>query len=290
LLIQAHSATSNIKGVLGAAEEELAFTEKTGDKRAELALLRTISDALIADRQWFQAIPRAKRALDLTRKLQAVDEEVAQLLIVSNLQDIIERPYLAMEAAEKALKLSQKLGNKDLIAQAKRQVSHLMVTQGKVEQAPNRPQALEALSSLSRAALYFDGEAYQEATQRLEEVSGYTEADVARALEPAVAKDRQATINFIKKQGQDVESGTQTVLKAYTKKVLYLEFRMGGGLGYGPRFRTCTPLKVSKSSELHSSTATVLKMYSAQEEWGKNLLFHPGLMDGGQHQLNAQGL
>jgi hypothetical protein len=66
---------------------------------------------------------------------------------------------------------------------------------------------------------------------------------------------------------------------ALSTETQYLAF-ISSGLGYGPRFRTCTDPVVTP----HLAMAAV-KYATASESWERQSFNHPGILDGSLHSL-----
>lgn len=284
LAVQAYRATYNGPAILELVSEELALMRKMGNRRAELPLLRVVTDTHSMMAQNRTALESATKTLVLIRELNVKDAEAGELLAISRLQRILGKEGSALETAEEALQASREAGSSDGQEQARRAISELQVAQGRPEMAPNRAEARVALDDMASAVDGKDSSAFKAAMERLNEVSGFTEEDIQASLAPAIARDRPGVIKFLKQHGEALESGPELLIKEVSKKLLYLNFRVGG-LNYGPRFRTCYTNRVDISGGVAS--ACCLKTLSSQEVWGKDLEYHPGILDGMQHALTA---
>merc|ERR550534_3244219 len=182
-------------------------------------------------------------------------------------------PLAAERAAEQALGAARGVGDGAGEKQARRELSELRVDAGRAEAAPNRMDALEALNDLAYAVEERRGDVFKRAMARLDEASGFSGEDVQRTLAPIIEKYRVGASRFLKSVGFDGAGASATAFKQFPKRYLYLNFRVGG-LGYGPRFRNCQTQKITQASGEMAACAS-LQTWDEQEQWGKDLMYHP---------------
>ena len=144
------------------------------------------------------------------------------------------------------------------------------------QDAPNRREALEELRRLTEAVRRRDRAAFEASMAALEELSGYSEADVKAAL--VVEDEDQAGLSQFLKQTKSKGKGSM-VMAGLSHALLYLSFRLGGarvlaararwcagGLGYGPRFRRCNAYGVRGDDDEPATCVAYLRHLSSQEE------------------------
>lgn len=300
VLGQACHRSRDLPSLLEAATEETRQSQQDGDVAGVLTALSIITETYIDAGEYGEALSAAVKGLKMLRELKATEAEVGQLLVVADLQRLLGRMEPATNSAEQAVAISAELATaasgmapevkervRQLALQARRSLSSIMITSGQPNKAPNRSEALDALAELSHAAKLRDGPAFQEALSKLNDLQGFTEKDVRDALLPSESeKDASGLARFLRQQGQLGEkTGPAMVMQEVGRASLYLFFR-STGLGYGPRFRTCRPGRVlSYDGSIH--TVASLRVCSTQEDWGRDLQYHPGILDGMQHALTS---
>eukprot|EP00440_Ansanella_granifera_P022509 gb/GFBE01024446.1/.p1 GENE.gb/GFBE01024446.1/~~gb/GFBE01024446.1/.p1 ORF type:complete len:570 (+),score=124.83 gb/GFBE01024446.1/:1-1710(+) len=290
-LARAHLASGpNTLAVLDMVEAEVRKFQSEGDVAGQLFALRTLADSYITAKMYGEALSAARRALELVKQTASREGEVRQLLVVSQMEDLLGRTESALKTAQRALAVANAMqaGNSSLAAEARRAVSRLQTKCGRPEEAPNRRDALEALRELGRMAQKRDADGFKAVMDRLENLSGSTEQDVRSALSGEDDPDREGLVRFLRQQGHGPSQGSagkgpSTLMKGLNHTLLYLSFRVGG-LGYGPCFRRCNGYKI-EGAEDHA--AAYLRLLSSQEEWGKQMCTQPTILDSMQHSLNA---
>jgi len=284
-ILHAYNAALQAPKAMEVVKEELSLSRASGDKASELRMLRALTDIYSLMGRTGDALSVAEEAATVSKELK--DEEAVELLAVAELQRGSGRLANAQQAAESAVAVARNVGDRASEEQAKRLLSEMQVEKGKPEAAPNRMEALEALGLLAGAVEDKNGEAFKSAMERLNAVSGFTEEDVSKALAPVLERDRDGAARFLRMVGfeaTDTLGGTK--MAELFKKNLYLNFRVGG-LSYGPRFRLCHPNQIAKPSATGFEACAALQVWDEQEDWGKVLCFHPGLLDSMQHTETA---
>lgn len=271
---------------LEATEEELVLFKEEGDEAGQVDALRTLADFYTSARMYGEARSAIRKALELLADKDAVEKEVKSFMLLSHIEEITGRTDEAVKMAERALSLSKRSADALSLSQARRLVSRLYVQTGKSQDAPNRREALESLRDLTEAVRKRDDKLFQATMSTLEELSGYTEADVKSALVVEDDPDQASLMRFLKQQGQmkSAARGSSTVMAALSHALLYLSFRLGG-LGYGPRFRRCYAYGVKGQDEDDMTAVAYLRHLSSQEEWSKNMEIQPPMLDSMQHSF-----
>lgn len=282
-IVRSYVACFQAPRALDVAQRERALARERGDKACELAATRALKDVYVAMGKAADALGAAQEAAVLSRELK--DREATELLAISDLHRASGMPASAQQAAEQALIAARNAGDAGAEERARRLLSQMHVESGRPQAAPNREAALSALRALAAAVEARHGEDFKRALASLDELAGFTEEDVQEVLVPVFERDRQGAARFLKLMDFDSRSGSSTMLRQFYKGDLYLGFR-AGGLGYGPRFRNCQPQQVARPGGRVDACAT-LQVYDDQEEWGKNLCYHPGILDSMQHTTNA---
>jgi len=295
VLARAQLMAGNTPAILDAVEEELQHLRTEGDVPGQLAGLRTLCDSYIAVQQYGEALSAARRSLAVVKESGSKVTEVRQLLLASELEDLLGRQEAALRSAQRALTLASTINASpgELAVEVRRTVSRLQTKCGRPELAPNRRDAMGALLDLAQAARQRDPARFHEVTARLEALSGYTDQDVKAALTGEDDPDREGLMRFLKEHGPGksqaggVKSTSQSmVLTGISNALLYLSFRVNG-LAYGPRFRRCHPMRVEASEDGGYHSASYLRLLSSQDEWEMNMMTQPTLLDGMQHALSA---
>ena len=281
---------------LEATEEELRLFESEGDAAGQVSAFRILADTYIARALYGEARSALRKALELVKGTAAADSEGEILLLLAQVEDTMGRTDAAVESAQKALVIAKSSKLSALVVDARRVVSRLQIKCGRVDQAPNRRDAQEALQELTEAARNRDADEFQSVMARLEDLSGYTEDEVKAALIIQDDEDQAGLVQFLKKNQLAVQAAPgaskksvgrgSIVMTGMSHALLYLSFRMGG-LGYGPRFRRCYGYRVEGEGEGALYGAAWLRLLSSQEEWGRRMETQPPILDSMQHSLNA---
>mmetsp|Transcript_55635 Transcript_55635/g.124142 ORF Transcript_55635/g.124142 Transcript_55635/m.124142 type:complete len:556 (+) Transcript_55635:29-1696(+) len=287
LEILASSLGLDTLGALEAAEEELRLFAAEADTAGQVSALRILADVYISAKIYGEARSAVRKAANLL-KGTASEPEAQNLLLLAEIEDFMGRTDASLEVAQKALTVAKTAKANSLATEARQLVSRLHVKSGRAEEAPNRRSAVEALRELTDALARRDADEFKSTMKRLEELSGYTDAEVKAALILEDDPDQEGLLQFLKRHGQSGTSsrgaGGSVVMTGLSHALLYLSFRMGG-LGYGPRFRRCRAYKVEGVEDTHA--VAYLRLLSSQEEWGRRLETQPPILDSMQHSLNA---
>jgi len=192
---------------------------------------------------------------------------------------------VAMNTAQAALKLAQKIGDAYQEMKIKHTLTDLWVARGKLHKAPTRQQALALLNELTRDLEKRDAEKFQETQKKLNKYMGaLTQTDFEATIYKAVGKSPESAMAFLKENGMMAEEkvkqeGPITGHKFRPVPVpnLYFGFRISG-LGYGPRYRVCVPaMRI-----LHGDGGAmgVVDLQDCSDDWERELGYSPSLLDG----------
>merc|ERR1712187_111714 len=165
-------------------------------------------------------------------------------------------PDIAMNTAQAAKQIAADVGAMSLVLSINKSITDLWVAKGKPEKAPTRKQALVYLKDMA------------ECMKVKEDEKGYT----------AFLEENE----FWPKEG-GATSGDQSGGEAFKKFVTvpyawhYVLFRYGG-LGYGPRYRCCFPIKDLLSP---GCVQSVVCLQDVHDDWERELAYNPSMPDCG---------
>ncbi|CAJ1365456.1 unnamed protein product [Effrenium voratum] len=261
--------------------QEAAGSEVSrGALQAEAEILEAIARTHGSLSEPLGAVRNGLLAADLRKEINDDEGETSALLLAADQQRNLGEMIDATETAERALALARKTGNARHEEEAAKVLSRVLSERGLNEQAPQRPQALQALETLVAAVKQRDGAAAKEAEQRLNSFGGLvTNKDIADHIVPLISRDPEA-VKFLREElGWDVE-------KPYTQKqngkeVRHLDFYLAhrmSGMGFGPQFKVCNfPVRVWGSAPV----AVCVNQLPETEAWQMEMMFRPGFIDAG---------
>merc|ERR1712187_967710 len=198
-------------------------------------------------------------------------------------------PDIAMNTAQAAKQIAADVGAMSLVLSINKSITDLWVAKGKPEKAPTRKQALVYLKDMAECMKVKDGEKFKDALQKFTSYAPAIEPDDYEAiLFSVLAEDEQAYTEFLEENGfwpkeegatGGDQSGGQAMKKFCTvpQPWHYLLFRMGG-LGYGPRYRCCFPIKDLLSL---GCVQSVVCLQDVHDDWERELAYNPSILDCG---------
>lgn len=254
--------------------------ESRGFNQAEAEILEAIARTHGSLSEPLGAVRNALLAADLRKEIQDEAGETAALLLAADQQRNLGEMIDATETAERALALARRTGNARHEEEAARVLSRVLAERGLNDQAPQRPQALQALEVLITAVKQRDGGAAKDSERLLNSFGGLvTNKDIADHVVPLISRDPEA-VKFLREElGWNIEKPyTQ---KQVGKEVRHLDFYLGHrltGMGFGPQFKVCTfPVRVWGSAPV----AVSVNQLPETEAWQMEMMFRPGFIDSG---------
>lgn len=218
-------------------------------------------------------------------QLRATDNKFGEVLMLHKLATMSPFPDYAMNTAQAALTLAQKIGAAHEEKAIKKTLTDLYVAKGKIDKAPNRREALQLLLDLSKELEKKDGDRFDDANKNLEGFwNALTQRDIEAALQKVVSKDPTGYMQFLKDHGanvgepekqKQVQAGSNQ-LKSGPREYLYASFR-ASGISYGPRYRCCaTPFAENVNP---GGAVGVLALQECSDDWERELHYNPSLLD-----------
>jgi len=286
--LEAHRGLMEPMIGLQAANHELQLLRESsessessrGFSQAEAEILEAIARTHGSLSEPLGAVRNALLAADLRKDIQDEAGETAALLLAADQQRNLGEMIDATETAERALALARKTGNAQHEEEAARVLSRVLAERGLNDQAPQRPEALQALEALIAAVKQRDGAAAKDSERVLNSFGGLvTNKDIADHIVPLISRDPEA-VKFLREElGWNIEKPyTQ---KQVGKEVRHLDFYLGHrltGMGFGPQFKVCTfPVRVWGSAPV----AVSVNQLPETEAWQMEMMFRPGFIDSG---------
>lgn len=280
VVVEANLALENSFDALLAANDELAMIKRTKNKKVEVDVLEIVADTQVQRGDASGALSNSQELLTAQKELGNKRGEAKALSLRASAK-LLAGKLDALADAEAAVALFGELGDQPGEEAAKRTVNTIHMVRGNADKAPSRPEALRALQDLAQAAEMCDRRAWDDALEALSKTAAYTQRDVDDALMAVLPKDRKVISAFLQEQGmqQAVADAPQFKLNEVNKRITYLSF-LGGGLGYGPRFRCLQGYKSGVEGQTETYRALgAIKVYEDADDWEKELQFHPGTLD-----------
>jgi len=265
-----------------AATDELAMIKRSGDAKAEARALQLLSEVQVARGDGPGASESLQKALALHRESGDKAGQAKALELLAKAKLASRKANDALAPAQDAAKIFAELGDREGEASAMRTVNVVFAEKNQLDKAPGRPEAMEALKSLSLAIDERDGQRWTGAMEELNKSGAFTQKDVDDVVNSALEKDRVASAAFLEEQGIVVKGAGahQYQMKESNKTVHYIQYRLGA-LGYGPRFRCLSVYKGMVPDKEDSIRALgCLQVSEEAEDWETELQFHPGVLDG----------
>lgn len=222
--------------------------------------------------------------------LRAAGDKKGEARMLHKLATMSPFPDIALNSAQAALALTQKVGDANEEKAIKNTLTGIYVAKGKVDKSPNRKEALNLLSDLSRELEKRDAERFKDISKDLDGLwNALNQSDIDAALRKVIAKDPNAYLAFLKEHGAHLGNGGASIPGAPQKsqrsgqsvrpvpvQTLYIGFRMSG-LSYGPRFRCCQP--AMKKMYDPGSAVSVIELPGCADDWERELGFSSSLLD-----------
>lgn len=292
-IVEAQLANGNQEMALSEAESVLAVVEQNAAGKPAKGVAATMSAVVLAH----TACKGIDSALDLVKKfvvlLRERGDRRGEVQMLHKLATMTPIPPEAMNSAQAALELAQKIGDASQEAAIKSSITDLYVAKGKVEKAPNRKAAMKALTELAKALESKDEDKFGDAAKYLD---GFYNAlkpdDIEGAIMRVIAKDPEGYMHFLKEHGHMLADekpqmvATGCTCKPVPHEVMYFGFTVGG-ISYGPRYRVNVPSYKKFNSE--TLTVSIVELQDCSDQWERELGYNPSLLDGALQHCAAGG-
>mmetsp|Transcript_74658 Transcript_74658/g.241406 ORF Transcript_74658/g.241406 Transcript_74658/m.241406 type:complete len:547 (-) Transcript_74658:156-1796(-) len=281
MIVEANIMSETPQEGLTVAEEELAALEKSGKTAGVASMMSAVIVATTAVKGANAGFETVKKFVESCR---ASGNKFGEVAMLHRMACMAEYPDVALNTAQAALKLAQKIGDAYEELKIKHTLTELWVAKGKLDKAPTRKQALALLNELSRDLEKKDAEKFEDTNKKLNKyLNALTQTDFEATLYKVISKKPDEYMDFLKEHGlmaeeKEKKEGPVTGHKFRPVPVpnLYMGFRIGG-LGYGPRYRVCTPA----NKILHDTGAMgVVNLQDCSDDWERELGYSPSLLDG----------
>jgi len=280
LMVESYIMTEAPQDGLAEAEKELAALQKSGKKTGVADLMCVVVVATTAAKGANAGLDAVKKFVEECRSSGDAQGEVKMLHRMATLS---EHDNIAMNTAQAALKLAEKIGDAYQQTKIKSTLTDLWVARGKLDKAPTRKFALSLLNELSKDLQNRDADKFQETNKKLNKHwNALTQTDMEATIYKVISKDPESCMAFLKENGLVADEGVKKEGPISGHKFrqvpvanLYMGFRIGG-LGYGPRYRVCTSNKT-----LHAPEAMgIVELQDCSDDWERELGYSPSLLDG----------
>lgn len=303
LVATAYLQNGQLVEAMRLAKEELAVFRAMGDTCAESLALRVLSMIYLAKEDVEQAKKYGNEAIEKAKASGKKRAYVHCLLTLCELGMSQNELDEAMQAALEASRVADEAGY--MKGKATADSLCKQIAEGdNPQKSPDRAEALKILATMAEALQERDEQKFQDATERLCYVSGYSQADMSKYLEPAMGADRQDALDFLRKNmvtsstalatTQDGVAGDEKKgeikMRCIDKTAVYMQFRYNG-LGYGPHFRAQqTTFRITDEDPDQNVGIAMLRTASVTEDWEANCRFIPGILDSALQTGQALGM
>mmetsp|Transcript_6829 Transcript_6829/g.19295 ORF Transcript_6829/g.19295 Transcript_6829/m.19295 type:complete len:532 (-) Transcript_6829:119-1714(-) len=280
LMVEAQIMSDSAQGALTEAEKELGVLKGSGKKAGVAEMMCAVVVATTALKGANAGFDTVKKFVSECRDSGNAQGEVKML---HRMATLAEYPDVALNTAQAALKLAEKIGDVYQQSKIKSTLTDLWVARGKLDKAPTRKHALALLNELAKDLTNKDAEKFQETNKKLNKHwNALTQTDMEATVYKVVSKDPENCMAFLKENGLVAEEGVKKEGPITGHKFrhvpvpnFYMGFRVGG-LGYGPRYRVCCSNKA-----LHADQAMgVVELQDCSDDWERELGYSPSLLDG----------
>lgn len=294
VLVEAMLASGRGQEALEEAQLVLAEVEQHAGGAPASGVAETMVAVLLAHTATTSVDSAVLLAKEYVARLKERGDDRGEARMLHKLSTMSSVPSEAMEFAEAALRLAQRIGDSMLESVVKSTLTDMYAAQGRVEKAPTRRAAMRALDALALALENKDGEQFDDAAKYLDGFyNALTKDDVEVALSRVIAKDPAVYMEFMKEHGQMLSDEKPTALtscpqiKPVPNEVLYFGFRIGG-ISYGPRYRINTPAYKTFNWDQTVSVA-VVQLADCSDIWERELAYNPSMLDGVLQSTAASG-
>jgi len=277
-MAQAYLLISELELATSEAKLSARMFGKESNKKGIAATCKTLYEVYLSQGDKQKALMNLKERANVLRGLGEKKELAEALTLLSGMQLEKGLKDAAKSAAEEAAGLLEALGDKAGEKQANKVLSQALVLSGKVDEAPNRTQALVYLRLLGSALERKSEKDFKKALYELSECGGYKEKEVEEALAPIIERDQQA-VKFLKELGVKIGDKGELLVAEFTKRWFYINFRLGG-IQYGPRFQCVRAFRKEKNPENEYNALATLKPSSLADQWEIEMGYHLGILDG----------
>merc|ERR1712032_218946 len=204
----------------------------------------------------------------------------------------------AMKMAQSALDIFNAAGNKAGESEVNDVLTGIYIAQGNPGKAPNKGKAKNTLKELCKAVTDKDKAAFTKAYDKVAKYEAIiSNEEFWSALQPAFVKDQEGTEEFMKDQGYKMSSGEVARTgdanslgrgRSFDHILFYANSRTGGGMGFGPQFRSVHPFRYGTPGV--DGSACCAAHLPETEDWELKLGFRPGILDSALQQLGVLGM
>eukprot|EP00413_Alexandrium_margalefii_P048216 CAMPEP_0204608770 /NCGR_PEP_ID=MMETSP0661-20131031/60512_1 /ASSEMBLY_ACC=CAM_ASM_000606 /TAXON_ID=109239 /ORGANISM="Alexandrium margalefi, Strain AMGDE01CS-322" /LENGTH=530 /DNA_ID=CAMNT_0051620343 /DNA_START=67 /DNA_END=1659 /DNA_ORIENTATION=+ len=318
LMSQIYLVNEDAEAALSSAKDALAVAKDVGSAPQTAAAVELMVEALILKDQAGEALSEAQKELEALKgktvgvadmmcavvvattaakganagfaavtkfveECRSAGNQQGEVKMLHRMATLAEYDDVALNTAQAALKLAEKIGDVYQQSKIKSTLTDLWVAKGKLNKAPTRKHALALLNDLARDLADRDADKFLETNKKLNKHwNALTQADMEATLGRVISKDPESAMSFLKEHGvvadeKAKKEGPITGHKFRSVPVanLYMGFRIGG-LGYGPRYRVCCSNKT-----LHAPEAMgIVELQDCSDDWERELGYSPSLLDG----------
>lgn len=283
-LVQAQIGGGSIVDALRLTKEEQAYFVQTKNQVAQAATLRIMAYTYIAKEDTAGALATVKEAMDLLKDMGDKTGEARALVTECEVYILMGEWEEAMQSAQLAAVLAKQAKDKDTEAAAAEYISAINRKDDPVYNRQIREDALQVIEDMVKAVEEKDGALFEKLEHRVDKMAGWSEADLYEAIKDLMQEDREGTTQFLnlhsfrfKGQSKSGPSGPEQ-LRHVEKTFNYMCFRFGG-IAYGPRYRGVQQA-FKRTGETGTGALSCLRAGSMQEDWERQLGYHPAMLDG----------
>jgi hypothetical protein len=292
LVIQGSAMQNDPMEGLRAANKELSSAKEAGNRKLEAHLLEMLAETRAMLGEPVGALQNAQAALSLFQVLNDKMGEGNMLLLTAEMLRARGQKELATKKAEDAERAFKLVGCKWGQTQARETQSILLVERGYPTKAPQRSEALKALTDLTKAIMKLNANDFKDAETRLNTFEGLiTETDTFDALSPIFAANDPQVMDFLVNQGWEFKTSTgePTKITMWNHTVFYLQ-SIYGGMNFGPQFRHVNPYRVGKFEGKEKVPVLItVSQLPPTDQWQQDLQYRLGVLDSFQ-VLQAGGM
>mmetsp|Transcript_20234 Transcript_20234/g.47230 ORF Transcript_20234/g.47230 Transcript_20234/m.47230 type:complete len:479 (+) Transcript_20234:75-1511(+) len=271
------------------ADSEYKAADRENDVQGMLDLACPIMTARANCGDFAGALAVADSLMPRFQQQGGKSGEAACLSLYAKILIAMDRPADAIARSRSAVALYAEINDAEGEREAKKVLSQAMSGAGQAEQAPTRVECQKRLGLLQRAIRDKKPLDYERLIGELVDLGGIAQEDFDEAISELIAMDKEGTIAFLREQEgmavQEAGPGKGEYAREIIKEYNYMHFSVGG-LGYGPRFRLSNGYGHAGGKYNIAAYGCV---YCGEEceDWEKQLLTHPGMLDSSLHVNNA---
>eukprot|EP00811_Abedinium_folium_P033135 NODE_6121_length_1703_cov_11.857234.p1 GENE.NODE_6121_length_1703_cov_11.857234~~NODE_6121_length_1703_cov_11.857234.p1 ORF type:complete len:524 (-),score=152.93 NODE_6121_length_1703_cov_11.857234:131-1474(-) len=236
-------AQNDLTQAYSKAQAEVEREIQAGNLRGELSALTLVLRIHSFRNEGGAALKCARRHVELARALGDEREVAVGLQVVSSLMFDTDRLDEAVEPGEEALAYFERANLSRGCEAARRTLSDIHARTGNTAMAPNRAITVSALKGLAKAVEQESEESWWNWLAMIDKCGGLMENDLQDYLDPAIGKDRPNATKFLRSVGYDIEEFVPPMVGLeFPLPYLHVLNRVGGIMGFGPRYRITTEI------------------------------------------------